>query len=374
MKKILSLTLLIFALFIASCTTGGGTSGGGFFGSSRSSKSQVSDINVFVGTQGLTAEFGKNAPPPRVFESSSFPILLRIRNSGAYGITSNTEFGVISIGRERDYIPSLSVEKNNMVFEGTTDNEVFFHVEGKTKINPKGDEIVVFINAKTGKLDPQSEQKLSNIITATLCYPYKTMLSTTVCIDPDTANVRPGKKVCEVKELAYTNGQGAPIAVTKIEPQMIPEKDKAKGEDVIKPQFLIFIENRGRGSSVDKKSYYNVCGKVDFYDPKYKEELKNIWNVATLRAYTTGKEKESQLICCPNIEGQCPEKDFKTEKEIEGFIRFRDKKDFVRCTFRDENAVSRSEDAYTSPLRIEIDYGYIQTISTNFVIQKPLKY
>ena len=31
-------------------------------------------------------------------------------------------------------------------------------------------------------------------------------------------------------------------------------------------------------------------------------------------------------------------------------------------------------DAYTSPLKIEVDYGYVQTISTNFIIQKPIKY
>ena len=38
------------------------------------STSKSKEIDIFVGTQGLTADFSKTAPPPRVFEDSSFPI------------------------------------------------------------------------------------------------------------------------------------------------------------------------------------------------------------------------------------------------------------------------------------------------------------
>ncbi len=165
------------------------------------------------------------------------------------------------------------------------------------------------------------------------------------------AGIRPGKKVCNVKEITFNNGQGAPITVTKIEPQMIPEGD------IIKPQFLVFIENRGIGNPVNIGNYNKACGK----EPLNQEEVKNTWNVAFLKAYASGNK---QLICTPNIENS-------VDKNI-GFIRFRDKKDFVRCTFKD--GVPRNNDAYTSPLRIEIDYGYVQTIAATFLIQKPLKY
>lgn len=354
MKKPIFSMFLIFAFIVLGCAK---------------SDSKPKQIDIFVGIEGLTAEFAKSAPPPRVFENSKFPILLRVRNKGTYGIASDGQtFGVLSIGREKDYITRLSLEKSSRTFqaiEGEEANEIFFSVDGKTQLNPKGDEIVVSLNAKTGKLEPQSEIKPSTI-TATLCYPYQTVLSTTVCIDPDPAGIRPGKKVCNVKESSYNNGQGAPISVTKIEPQMIPE-----GE-FIKPQFLIFIENKGKGNTVDIKSYDNVCGKnLDFDDPKRKEEIKNIWNVAFLRAYASGEKDINQLICCPNIDGQCPEQETNVNK-ITGFVRFRDRKDFVRCTFK--NGVGKNFDAYTSPLRIEIDYGYVQTVATNFIIQKPIRY
>lgn len=364
MTKIRKLFFLIFLIPIL--VTGCGTSGDGksssSFGSfspfgSSSSPKKIQDINIYVGTSGLSAEFAKSAPPPKVFEDSSFPILLKIRNGGAYSISKDRQGAgdlgvVVSIGREKDYIPNLIFEKDNRLSLGAKDNEAFFYIGGKTQINQKGDEIVVSINAKTGKLDPQSEQK-SSTITATLCYPYKTILDTTVCIDPDIAGIRPGKKVCNVKDFTFNSGQGAPIAVTRIEPQMIPEGD------IIKPQFLVFIENRGKGTPVNIVGYHNACRESDFAS-------KSTWNIAHINAYTSGPQGQNQLECSPSEQSI----DQKT-----GFVRLRDKKTWVRCTFtKGVKEIKRTDDAYTSPLRIEVDYGYVQTVSTNFFIQKPLKY
>lgn len=351
MKSIKLLILINFAIFLLACTK---------------TATQSKEIDVYVGTEGLTAEFTKNAPPLKVFEESSFPILLRIINNGAYSIPAIDKTpGVLSIGRERDYIPSITVEQNDRLKLGQGDNEIYFSVDGKTKINPKGDEIIVSINAKTGKLDPQSEIKASTI-TATLCYPYKTILSATACIDTDHAGIIPGKKACTIKELAFNNGQGAPIAVAKIEQQMILIGDK------IKPQFLIFVENKGRGNPVGIGNYHSICTKSDFNEANTNtEKLKNIWNVAYIKAFTAGEGYKSQLVCCPNLEGKCDENE-NTPEKMTGFVRFRDKKDFVRCIFKE--GIEKNFGAYTSPLRIEIDYGYVHTITANFEIQKPLKY
>lgn len=364
-KKIIFAMLLCLFLLAAGCNN---TLGIG------KSSSTPKEINIYVGTSGLTAEFVKGAPPPKVFEKSNFPILIKIRNTGAAHIgsfanemASLPQKGILAIGREKDYIPVYNVEQQPGRIEGNEQSGIKFSIDGKTQINPRGDAMIAAINAKTDKLDPQSENKQSTI-TATLCYPYKTILSTTVCIDPDIAGMVPGKKVCTIKETAFSGGQGAPIAVTKIEPQMIPEEDK----NIVKPQFLIFVENKGKGNPVNFAGYESACSKEDTTG-------KDTWNVATLRAYTSGKDtvggKGAQLICCPNRDGECPEAETSQEK-ITGFIRFRDKKDFVRCTFKDSEAmkIKKEDGAFTSPLRIEIDYGYVQSISTNFLIQKPLKY
>lgn len=380
MKKTI-IALILVSIFIYSCDATTNLAEG-FSKTTSKSSSKPKEDNIFTGTTGLTIDFAKTAPPPRVFESSSFPILLRVRNIGAFSIdntksineVSKIYMAVLSIGRERDYIQALTFqEKERLAVWQNTDNVASFNLNGKTQLNQKGDELIVSLNAKTGKLDPQSENKQSTL-TATLCYPYRTSLSTTVCIDPDVAGARPTKKACSVKDQVFKSGQGAPVAITKIEPQMIPEVGKQPDTvtDVIIPQFIIYVENVGRGNSVDINNYYNVCTKTDF-SSKEEQVLKNIWNAAYIRVYRSGtKEPKNELQCCPKKDGTCNDGDTSP-----GFIRFRDGKDFVRCTFQykdSSDVIKRNSDAFTSPLLVEIDYGYVQTASVNFFIQKPLKY
>ncbi|MEK6943112.1 MAG: hypothetical protein AABX00_03560 [Nanoarchaeota archaeon] len=326
-------------------------------GTSTTSKT----VNVYTGTSGLIAEFLPNAPPAKVFEKSAFPIGLKIRNSGTYDIQNNE--GRIAIGFEKDYIPSITFDDSNGIYQAS-ENQVAFSIAGKTNFNQAGDEVVITSTAKTGNLEEQSESK-NSLLTATLCYPYKTTLSATMCIDPDVVGLRPGKKICAVKDISLSGGQGAPIAITKIEPVMVPEVDNQN----IRPQFLIYIENKANGIPVDKIKYKNVCDKTDNAATNMQKD--NIWNVGSVKAFASGKNGEVQLQCCPNKNGECPEKEV-AQNELEGFLRFRDNKDFIRCTFT--QPVPRNLDAYTSPLRIEVDYGYIQTVTANFLLQKPLRH
>ena len=336
---------LIFLLFLVAC---------------GAANTQSSIVNVNVGTSGLVAEFSKNAPPAKVFTQSAFPIAVKIRNAGAYSIEGNS--GLLSMGFEKDYIPSIKFDSSNGVYQ-PNENNAAFSINGKIQLNQNGGEIFISATAKTGNLEEQSESKTS-LLTATLCYPYKTILSATMCIDPDVVGLRPGKKVCEVKDIALSNGQGAPVAITKIEPVMVPEVDNEN----IRPQFLIYVENKGNGISVDNLRYKNVCDRKD--NPNTNFQKDNIWNVASVKAFSSGKNGEVQLQCCPNKEGECAEKE--TNPNLEGFLRFRDNKDFIRCTFTEP--VPRNFDAYTSPLRIEVNYGYIQTVTSNVLLQKPLSH
>ena len=338
-KKLVLILFSIFLIFINSCNQIS-------FGQSSS---KPKDINIYVGIEGLKAEFIKNAPPQQVFENSNFPIMLKINNNGAYSITEAPK-GFMSLGTTDIAKPSF---QPNIQASAEKDNAVSFVVDGKTTINPKGGEIILLFDTKTGKLDESSQSKPSTI-SATLCYPYKTTLSTTVCIDPDIAGVRPGKKACSVKTLAFSGGQGAPISVTKIESQMIPNGDK------VEPLFTIYIENRGSGKPLNIDSYSKFC----FKDALTEQEKKTFYDTAIVKAYRSGDQTTNQLVCNRNIKG--------SSDKLTGFVKFTDKKDSITCSFTE--GIDKNSDAYTSPLRIEIDYGYEQTISTNFVIQKPSKY
>lgn len=338
------LLLIVLSVLLISCQFSGTSTAG------------QREIETHVGFDGLTAEFSKDAPPQVVFEESRFPILLKLRNNGAYDIKEKK--GTITIGREKDYVTRLDQATSTKVgvFSEGSDS-ASFDVDGKSILNPYGEEILLQWNAKAGKLDPQSEIKQS-VITATLCYPYQTILTATICIDPDTFGLRPGKKACNVKDIGFGSGQGAPVAVTRIEQQMIPH-----GDTSIKPQFLIFLENRGKGTPVNIFNYNDICTKP-FSDTK------NLWNTVRIKAFVSGNK---QLICCPNAEGRCSESETNPDN-MAGIIRLKDNKNFVRCVFQNKDAVPKNYDAYTSPLKVELDYGYVQSLSANFNIHKPLKY
>ena len=330
MKKIIFLSLALLSLVLLGC---------GYISTGSGSKSQYVDVRV--GIYGLVAEFAKNAPPQTVFEDGKFAVVLRIRNAGAYDIKN----GLITFGLEKDYVPQIALQDNPAAISDETLN---FDIRGKSLIDQRGEENVISLQATAGKLDPQSESKQSTL-TATFCYPYKTIASATVCIDPDIANIRPVKKVCQVNDINLNRGQGAPIAVRKIETRIVPDVEK------VKPQFLIYLENTGQGIAVNPKGYTIPCQKSEFNG-------EDLWNVAYLKVYSSESKGENQLLCTPSLEND----------ETTGILRFRDKKDFIRCTYKD--GISANSDTYTSPIRIEIEYGYVQTIATNFNIQKPLKY
>ena len=100
--------------------------------------------DIFVGFDGIHLEFAKNGPPPKVFEKSSFPVLMRIRNIGAYGIGEDE--GALSISLEKDYVQSFLLEKNSRASIGDKD-QILFSVAGRSDINPRGDEVLVALKA-----------------------------------------------------------------------------------------------------------------------------------------------------------------------------------------------------------------------------------
>ena len=88
---------------------------------------------------------------------------------------------------------------------------------------------------------PFGADKYSPEILVTACYRYKTIADPKVCIDPNPFRAVQERKVCEVRDQSLGGGQGAPVAVTKIEEQV--------GSDKI--HFRIFIQNVGDGEVIE---------------------------------------------------------------------------------------------------------------------------
>jgi len=319
-KSYISITVITFILIIITGCAGGSID-------SRS----ISDIDVRKGLEGLAMDFTKNAPPVSVFEDSVFPVRVNLKNKGAFDIKS----GFLAIGLEKAYI-DFTVSNNELKN---------YAIEGRSIFNLNGDEEFITVNAKAKDVGAQSETHPSTIF-ATACYPYKTILEASVCVDTDIFATGLRDKSCEVKDLDFAGGQGAPVAITKIETRMLPDADQ--DPDIVIPHFIIHIENNGNGEVISLGKIREACTNkaLDFTD----------FNRLQIRAFLSSDE----LNCNIGESSEITE------------IRLRDKKDIVRCTL--DKGIESIRDAFTSPLRIDLEYGYTFTISKDITIEKILKY
>lgn len=331
--------ILFFAIifFVSACGT---------------STTKTQDVNVRTGFNGLVMEFLKNTPPQKIFEDDILPVAVKIKNSGAYSIIDNE--AIIALGVEKDYTKKTELLSTGNV-RADVGNSATFKLEGISNLNLKGEELLISYNLYAGKVDPQSEFH-SSTVTANICYPYETIFGSTVCVDTDTSGLRPGKKVCSLQDLVPANGQGAPVAVTKVEISMLPtEIDQQSQARRIRPQFLILIENKGQGTPVKRESTKDFCIRQDATSINFHENL----NRVKVKAFLSTQE----LDCTPK------EKiDVQVSDQKYALAKLKDKKELVRCTLKD--GLDATQDSYTSPLTITLTYGYTQSISANYLIQK----
>lgn len=308
----------------------------------KDSRARTED-EIHKGTDGLVMSFLKNAPPPQVYasteeERSQFNVVVNLENKGAYDI----ENGYLTLILENDY---MSIDYWSVAGEGsfTGDSQIMFNLEGKSLSNPFGGEEIVTVQVNARKFpETLSETHTSSILLAS-CYRYQTNMHKNVCVDTDIYNLRNLDKACEVKDLSLTD-QGAPVAVTKVEVEMLPHENEGK----VKPLFTIYVENKGVGEVIraDESAISNACSS---------ESLKigeNDLNVVYIKAYLSGEEYE--LECNPK------------------YIKLRNKKGFIRCNLKEGK--DKKYGTYKSPLIIELYYGYMQTKSKEVEIRKPVTY
>jgi len=328
----------ISLLLLAGCSSGPGKNSGG---KDMSAKLPFAYAAVHSGTEGIKIEFLPNAPPSELlapFKSGSsypFKAALKLSNKGAFDV----EDGWVVLTSEEDYMKLDSFK-------------TAFSLKGKSIFNPGGDSgIEVFDGSTKPFREGQSEKHKSIIVLATLCYKYRTDVKTDVCIDTDVLGMSQKKKVCSVKDVSLSGGQGAPVAVTKIEAKIFPE---GSGERIafVKPQYVIHIKNTGDGEVLNPSADMSSACSSELVSNRDSDAFKKIWNIATVSASLSGKE----LVCSPNP------------------IRLRAKEDFVRCSLRDEDKIDANIPSYTAPLTITFNYGYTTTISKEVTVIREVGY
>ena len=106
-------------------------------------------------------------------------------------------------------------------------------------------------------------------------------------------------------------------------------------------EFLNFV-----GTPVNINNYRSICQSA-------RGSSEEFWNVAFVKAFIGNEELKCQQR-------------FRTADEATGEIKFRDKKDSIKCAL--ETQIKKSSDAYTTPIKVEVNYGYIETFVTLFTI------
>ncbi len=334
-KKISLLVIVMF--LIAGCK--------GF----TTEKHPITGVDIYKGTDALKMDFLKNAPPKEVFEDALFKAAIELRNNGAFGIKN----GYLTLTLEEDYlsIDEWPIKKPLVTIAG--DGQVIFDLEGKSLINPEGDYEVTEITLKAKKMetDKLSETHPTSIL-ATACYAYQTKATETVCIDTDANNLRGIEKVCAIDEKGKSlASQGAPVAVTNIETEILPKDDNS-----VAPYFIIQLKNKGDGVIIGYDKVREACS----YGPITNEDF----NWVEVKVYLSKSDKEGeegkQLDCNPKLEGI-----------NSGKARLKDnKEDTIRCVL--DEGIDKSRGTYSTPLYIELDYGYTSTISEEVTIKKIL--
>ncbi|MBI2139007.1 hypothetical protein HYU13_05430 [Candidatus Woesearchaeota archaeon] len=364
LKVLIKSLLPLLLIFLVACS--------GLFG--KSSKDNPVKQR-FTGRDGLVMEFIENAPPKEVYEKSIFPLALRLFNRGACDIgeikdrtdcNSAKVPGYLRISMEKDYL-SPSYNSIKTLLEDPKDSKTkFINYDGQQKMltfslkskdiqDVKGgqDMLQIEVEAKPlEKLDPKSSLR-ETPITVTACYPYKTIASADICIDTDPFNLLTKEKVCEAKDIKL-DSQGAPLAVTRIETQMIPKKGNT---DMVIPSFIITIENKGKGEVIFPEGNVIEAACSSSAPIDYKKWYRGFIIVSLTDPIKTGITK-GELKCDEAVEPSGPKSTFSLKSNI----------DMIRCFY--EPGISKDKGAYTTPLNVELEYGYTESISSKMFIKR----
>jgi len=305
----------------------------------------VKDVNYFVGTEGIVLTIPEKQKVTKILEDSELYSPLGIENLGAYDLDSyaDNRYGYLTINYDNFYLSALKdfpLAIDPLYGKWTTiqapDNtkiQVYpapIFLKGKSNDYPIGEKLPLDFSYKVNKLQGQRESPETTII-YTLCYPYMTTFSKEACIDADPFSTDQRTKVCTSKEMLYSDGQGAPVAVTKVEPIM------SKSGQIVSPTFRIFMRNEGKGSVLNydkaaKKPIYELCdaAKMETLD----------WNKVHVSAELSGKALE----CTPETV----------------YLKI-DEDAYAVCKVQDKDLEFVPASNYKATLNVWLGYIYVQS-------------
>ena len=284
------LHLLTILIFVVGCTSAG----------------QIKDYNIRSGSTGVTMKFLDQSPPPVIYAKSPSAMTFELANLGATSI----EEGYVSFATEEDIVHVQG------------DRIRPFGLQGKSPGYPAGDQMLLTAQLQVNALPPQTTT-LTTSMGLNVCYPYQTVASANVCVDTDVVG-RTAKKPCTPSPVSLSS-QGGPVAVTRIEPTLIPQ------EKTVAVQVLITINNVGNGQLYAQDKSLEACSA---------QSTGAAWNTAVVTAMLA----DNQLVCNDNKP-----------------VLFTNKAATVRCEL--PGGMPKTAGTYTTTMTVQVDYGYTSSIT-----------
>lgn len=304
-KNTIIMTLVVLFIVLTGCTY-------------QTNPDQPTDSYSEEGREGIEISFMKDAVPNKVYTNSKPNFMIEVRNSGTYSHENEATDGKIVL---------YGYDKSKIVFQKyPEDSKQSIDIPkliGKSKFLPEGGyEIVSFPVERIDNV--LSRTKYEPTFIATACYHYKTLATPTVCLIPETTLTERSNNVCRPKTQTF-DSQSAPIAITKIEQEVLGKKT----------DFILTIENVGSGKVFESKE-----GILDKCPLALNQDNMNKVNV-DLRIRVNGLEKKAECGSGNNVI---------LINEI----------GTAHCSFTfDETEVSSS---FTTQLVASLDYNYMTSI------------
>jgi len=209
MKKVISLfSLLLIAALITSC----------------SGTQQISGVttNYKIGSGDLNVKLLNEAILQKIIPGLEFKIIAELDNQLAYDAKN---LDIVITGLEPSYFQVYPLEQKITL------------LQGKSITNPAGDKEIIEFSGNAGSL-VKSAQYYANKYLLQINYDSAMEFQDTVCINTDLYGVNDAG--CKVQDKLSYPGQGAVLAVSKMEQVVIPGSSAGM-------QFRIFLTNRGQG-------------------------------------------------------------------------------------------------------------------------------
>lgn len=297
----LTFAFLIIVIFISGCT-----------GSFGKKPEDTSSERIYIGTKGLDMKFSTNLPPARIYDKSDLTIIAELENQGIYDLTGSNCMVHLS-GYDKNII--RGIDNNKYCGDGLWSKTITIPEGGRDTVEFSSDRISL----------PEGIDSLQQNFVLTACYEYETIANPIICINPNLYKISAIQDACIVSDVGMAGGQGAPVAVNRVEVDMI-------GEDTV--NYVIHISNVGSGTvlrpgiSVTGRTAHSCPFNLDDYDD---------FNVID---YSVSMSGGSMIKCSPDK------------------IRLTNNQARLFCRFR-----VAGDSAYTTPLKINLIYNYMDSIS-----------